>query len=58
LKASALLKTTPMVLSMWHNKMKMDGKKIKTCHFGSTKWFWPNIFSQKIELHKRHSKAQ
>jgi hypothetical protein len=21
-----IIKTTPMVLSMWHNKMKMDGK--------------------------------
>ncbi len=35
-------------------------KKVKTCQFGSTKWFWHNrhnIFPQDAEAGKTHSKA-
>jgi hypothetical protein len=30
--------------------------KVKTCCFGSTKWFWPSIFSHDVEDGKWHTK--
>jgi hypothetical protein len=26
--------------------LKLDNEKFKTIRFGSTKWFWPSIFTQ------------
>jgi hypothetical protein len=37
----------------------VEEKKLKTCQFGSAKWFWPNIFlaEDDAETGKRLSKA-
>lgn len=32
-------------------------REVKTCHFGSAKWFWPSIFAEFVEAVKRRSKA-
>jgi hypothetical protein len=32
-------------------------RKVKTCQFGSAKWFWPSIFAQDAKVGKRHSRA-
>jgi hypothetical protein len=37
---------TPQVLSMWPWTLKIGWKKVKTLLFGSTKWFWHNVFVQ------------
>jgi hypothetical protein len=26
-------------------QIKIGSKKVKTCHFGSAKWFWPSVFA-------------
>jgi hypothetical protein len=26
-------------------QIKIGSRKVKTCHFGSAKWFWPSIFA-------------
>jgi len=39
-------------------QIKIGGRKVKTCQFGSAKWFWPSIFVQFAEAGERHSKAQ
>jgi hypothetical protein len=39
-------------------QIKVGGRKMKTCQFGSAKWFRPSIFVQFAEPVERHSKAQ
>jgi hypothetical protein len=37
--------------------IKIGWREVKSCCFGSAKWFWPNVFAQFAEAGKRHSKA-
>jgi len=39
-------------------QIKIGWRKVKTCRFGSAKWFWPDIFAQFAEAGKRHNKAE
>ncbi len=52
-----IVRAIPPMFNMWPCNFKLDEKKIKTCQFGSTKWFWPNIFTQFAWVNKRHNKA-
>jgi hypothetical protein len=38
-------------------QIKIGSRKVKTCQFGSSKWFWPSIFAQITESGLNHSKA-
>jgi hypothetical protein len=38
-------------------EMKIEGQKVKTCQFGSAKWFWLSILHSLHRLVKRRSKA-
>jgi hypothetical protein len=30
-------------------QIKIGSRKVKTCQFGSSKWFWPSFFAQITE---------
>ncbi len=38
-------------------QIKIGRIKVNAYWFGSTKWFWPNVFVQFVEASKRHNKA-
>jgi hypothetical protein len=38
-------------------QIKIGWRKLKTCWYISSKWFWPRIFAQLAEAGKRHSAA-
>jgi hypothetical protein len=44
------------VLHLWRCTVKLDGK-VRTCWFGSEKWFWFCTFSQFAEVGERYNKA-
>jgi hypothetical protein len=35
----------------------LDEEKVKTCQFGSTKWFWPRILAEETDVEKRLSET-
>jgi hypothetical protein len=37
--------------------IKIARRKVKTCRFGSAKWFWPSVFAQFAEAGKMHIKV-
>jgi hypothetical protein len=39
-------------------QIKIGRRKVKTCQFGSAKWFWPSILAHFAEAGKRHSKVE
>jgi len=50
------LRATPPVLGM-NLQIKIGWRKVKTCWFGTAKWFGPCIFAQFAEAGKMHIKA-
>jgi hypothetical protein len=51
------IRAAPPVLRTELSKRKLEEEKVKTCRFGSAKWFWHSIFPQDAEAGERHSTA-
>ncbi len=41
-----VLRTSPMVLSMWYYTLQLDENKVNICPFGSGNWFWLSTIAQ------------
>jgi hypothetical protein len=38
-------------------QIKTGYNNVKTCTFGSAKWFWPSIFAQCVQLLKKAQRS-